>query len=394
MAAAQAEMRNFLADVIGIADSPGPSIHARRDAVRSEGLEVITDLIEFDDEDVKTLCASVRKPGGTIPDPSGARRQVQNPGHSIPAISEKRLKLACYGSRIYSLIRRPITADSLSRNRLRQFEQHQITIEDHTEPETLPVISKTFGIMRALDILPTHLRERIGNQKVALLYIIRDDSDPAPLENLEADRITAASYDSIMDELIARTPHEGPKFREDNALVYQIVQDLVAGSTHESSIKSFRRARDGRGAYLALVQHNLGSSKWDRIIDTCENYLLRNEWNGKNVRFTLKMHITKHREAHNELVRAAQFVQYELPNGHTRVSRLLKSITSKDGSILAATTHIQGTSTMREDFEAAADFLLLTAPTPKEIERSYRISAVNLSSSSGTNTNNNKNKGI
>ena len=142
------------------------------------------------------------------------------------------------------------------------------------------------------------------------------------------------------------------------------------------------------------MQHNLGSSKWDRIIDTCENYLLRNEWNGKNIRFTLKMHITKHREAHNELVRAAQFVQYELPNGHTRVSRLLKSITSKDGSILAAVTHIQGTSEMREDFESAADFLLLTAPTPREIERSYRISAVNLGSSGGSNHNSKKNKGI
>ena len=233
MAAAQAEMRNFLADVIGIADSPGTNIHARRDAVRNEGLEVMADLIEFDDEDVKTLCASVRKPGGTIPDPAGARRQIQDPGHSIPAISEKRLKLACYGSRIYDLIDRPITADSLSRNRLREFEQHQITIEDHTEPETLPVISKTFGIMRALDILPTHLRERIGSQKVALLYIIRENEEPARLRNLEADRITSAEYDSIMDELIARTPHNGPKFREDNALVYQIVQDLVAGSTHE-----------------------------------------------------------------------------------------------------------------------------------------------------------------
>ena len=107
--------------------------------------------------------------------------------------------------------------------------------------------------MCALDILPTHLRERIGSQKVALLYVIRDNEEPAPRRNLAANRITSDNYDSIMDELIARTPHEGPKFREDNALVYQIVQDLVSGSTHESSIKSFRRARDGRGVYLALV---------------------------------------------------------------------------------------------------------------------------------------------
>ena len=33
---------------------------------------------------------------------------------------------------------------------------------------------------------------------------------------------------------------------------------------------------------------------------------------------------------------------------------------------------------MRDDFEEAADFLMLTAPAPKEIVKSYRISAVSL----------------
>ena len=64
-------------------------------------MENIDDLAEFDEEDVKTLCASVRKPGGTIEDPNDATRQIANPGHSIPAIAEKRLKLAYYGARIY-----------------------------------------------------------------------------------------------------------------------------------------------------------------------------------------------------------------------------------------------------------------------------------------------------
>ena len=90
-------MRNFLSTVIGIPDSTGGDIHERRDAVRSQGMETIDDLIEFDDDDVKILCASVRKPGGTIDDPNDAARTIPNPGHSISAISEKRLKLAMRG---------------------------------------------------------------------------------------------------------------------------------------------------------------------------------------------------------------------------------------------------------------------------------------------------------
>lgn len=115
----------------------------------------------------------------------------------------------------------------------------------------------------------------------------------------------------------------------------------------------------------------------------CESCLLKNEWNGKNVCFTLKMHVNKHREAHNKLVRALQFVSYEVPNGHTQVSCLIKSITSKDGAMLASITHIQGTATMRGDFESAADFLLLNALTPKEIERSYWVSAIALEADAG-----------
>ena len=98
-------------------------------------------------------------------------------------------------------------------------------------------------------------------------------------------------------------------------LRYQINQDSVQVTSHELSIKAHRRARYGREAYISLVQNNMGSSKWDKIINQCKIYLIKTEWNGKNVRFTLKMHINKHCEAHNELQHASQFVSYEFPNG-------------------------------------------------------------------------------
>ena len=180
MAAAAATIRNFLADVIGINDGPVGNIHQIRDKVRDEGLDQITDLVEFDDEDVKILCASVRKPGGSIPDANDATRTIPHPGHSIAAICEKRLRLACYGAKLYELIGRPIEAESLSRDRLCQFEKHQQTIENHDDPENMPEILKSFGIMKALDMFPMHLRERIGARSVALSYVIRDNVNPKP----------------------------------------------------------------------------------------------------------------------------------------------------------------------------------------------------------------------
>ena len=90
-------------------------------------------------------------------------------------------------------------------------------------------------------------------------------------------RATSADFDSIMDELIDYTPHTDDSYAEDNAKVYQILQDMVSGTSFESSIKTFQRSRNGRGAYLALCQHNLGSSKWDKIIEDAENDVMRRE---------------------------------------------------------------------------------------------------------------------
>ena len=379
MARAEAAMRTYLRDVIGIADPM-----ERREAIQSEGLNVITDFAEFDKEDIETLCASVRKPGGSIANPNagiaGQPAVIPNPGHAIPAICEKRLILAAFTAKIYRSIGRVINQNSMNRERLKQFEAHRLLIEEHDDPEKLPVVSKTMGIVKAMDMVPSHLRERLGITKVALSYIIRPEAVPGPIPEQEdsaakPNSATAEGYETIMDELIEFTPHVGLSYAEDNARVFQIVQDMVAGTSFEASIKSHQRSRNGRDAYLSLCMHNMGSSKWDKIIEDAESYVMKREWNGRNQRFTLRAHIAKHREAHNDMMRATQHVEFELPNEHTRVGRLIKSITTKEPAIVSAITHIQGSPTQRDNFELAAEFLLLTAPNVSNTSN-HRINSV------------------
>ena len=369
-------MRVYLRDVIGVTDVTGGNVGLRRVAVQDEGLVVIDDFLEFDEEGIKALCSSVRKPGGTIDDLANPGTLIPNLGYSISAIAERRMKQATYVARIYNMINRVIDLNTMSRNRLRLYDDYRRMLEEHEDPERLPEVSKSFGIVKAMDLLPGHLRERLGVRKIPLSYVIRENVLPAPVQAQAIGSATGPDYNSIADELIMCVPHTGDEYDEDNAKVFQIIQDLVGGTSFESSIKAHQRNRNGRAAYFALHQHNLGSSKWDKIIEDAETYVMKREWNGRNYRFTLKSHINKHREANNDMVRAADYTVYDLPNEHTRVGRLMKSITSKEPAIIAAMTHIHGNNAMRNDFEAAADFILLTAPNNGGApDKAHRISA-------------------
>ena len=96
----------------------------------------------------------------------------------------------------------------------------------------------------------------------------------------------------------------------------------------------------------------------------------------KNSRYSLKNHITRHREAHNDFVRAGQHIPYAEPGEHTRVRRLLHSIQSKDAVIISAKTTIQADAAKQNDFELASDFLLLMAPLPTPNARHHNVSGV------------------
>ena len=145
---------------------------------------------------------------------------MTNPGFNIPAICEKRLQLACYGVRLYHLIGRDHSQDGLSRARLKLFEQHPKLVKEHSDPEKLPTVDKNFGIVCAMDLLPSHLRDRLGVLKVPLSYIIRANQVPSKVDNLAPNKGTGVTDDSIMDELIDYIPLSGEHYNEDNAKVF------------------------------------------------------------------------------------------------------------------------------------------------------------------------------
>ena len=134
------------------------------------------------------------------------------------------------------------------------------------------------------------------------------------------------TYTSFHKEMIARTSHAHPTYAADNKHVFNIINKALADTSYISLVKKISWSKDGRGAYKALCTHNLGSSKWETLIDEAEQKVTRTEWNRKSHRYTLVKHIASHRNSHNDMQRATSFITYQTPTEATRVTHLLNSI--------------------------------------------------------------------
>lgn len=412
MAADLNALRAYLRNVIGFGATNELGLE-RANAVIAEGLESISDLVDLSHEDgVKTLCSNVRKPAGLIsqpnwvaPDPNPQNLEapmVPRSGQSIPTICEQRLMIAAYGAKIYNSIGRTITTEGLNRDRLREFQKHSEMIENHTEAGSLPELSKSFTVQKFLDQFPTLLREMLGVTKVSLAYVIREEGvvRPVVLPALQAGKPWGRDNEDLMGELIAYTPHSGPAYQADNARVYNLLVNALAGTSALASTTRHQNRRDGRGAYLDLVMHHLSTAKWEKTVSFAEKLLAERKWNGKNARYPLKIHIARHREAFNDLTRAGEQIDYSAPNEASRVRYLLQSIESNDPTICSAKTTIRADNNMRNDFENAADFLIITAPALKSNDNNnnHNVSAINSSNNNngrnrnGRNTNNKRSR--
>lgn len=90
----------------------------------------------------------------------------------------------------------------------------------------------------------------------------------------------------------------------------------------------------------------------------------------------------------NDMVLSNQHISYNLPDGRTRVTRLLNSITSNDATVVSAKTQILASPQLEHNFEAAAEFLLKCCNKKlsqnNQAGQGHRTSAVNTGNESLT----------
>ena len=349
-----------------------PGTRAR---LQIEGLSEVTDLQEFDEETFKQLVENLRKPGGTVQDPNpnaAAGAVIPTPAFIIGAKSQTRLKAAICIAKYYETVSRDLTPDNMQWNPvIKNFMVHWKALENRKKEDVpeVPKISKTLPVMKWAEAFPDFLQRVIGARMIPLAYVIRETVDVAdPPPPLAENQPYSTVHGSVEEELIARADHTHALFRDDNASVYYNLEEATRTTSYAASIKPFQRAKDGRGAWLAIIAQYAGNDKWDAELKNQVQLLHTRKWKGQS-NFSLDRFIAQQRNAFVSMEQCAMHVQFQMPNEYTRVGYLLDAIENDDASLQAAMALIRNDTApggKRNNFEAAAAFLLPHDPVARK----------------------------
>ena len=334
-----------------------------------EGVTDYASLNDFDRESIEALSKACSK---TIPAvaediANGIAAENEVPGANISSISIRRLVVAMYAAKYYTSIGRTLSAANMHyTNVLTGFKtdyEAYILLKKQDEPDP-PVVNdkdKEKKIIKWMPLFEDALSRTFGS-KGPLIYVLREKA-AVPLE-ADDPLLPDAHFGesgSMIEELILRLPHSGPIFKDDNKTVYMMISKAVAGTSVESTIKSFSRQKDGRGAYQALVANHAGDEKYRAIVKARMNLLQNIKWNGRS--YPLEQHISNHRTAVDDLNDCFVHIKNAVPNEAQRVEYLLESITCQDSSLQAAMGNIRAdTNNMRSNFESAASHIIEVDP--------------------------------
>jgi hypothetical protein len=122
-----------------------------------------------------------------------------------------------------------------------------------------------------LDIYITFI---IGARNAPLSYVIRpDSSSPDPLPFLEAGKPWSEACGSIQNEMELFLTRDDPVFGDDNHEIVTLLHDSLEGTIYGATITPYKKMKDGRTAWHALLTQHAGQDQWDAEVKRDTTFL-------------------------------------------------------------------------------------------------------------------------
>lgn len=350
--------------------------HETRVKLQEEGITSVGDLMDFDKDTIEKIAANLKSPGDRIPNPDpGAApgSTIPRPPYPFGAKSQKRLLAACELVRFYTTIGRELTSQNIRWDPvIRNFEQQWKALKARKDADDIevPKISKNLSIIKWTEAFEDYLHRKIGARTIPLAYVTRGEVLVSPTcPDLASNAPHSEQYGSVEMDLVARSSHNHPMYRDDNLSVYYDLEEATRGTSYAASIKPYQRAKDGRGAWLSIIAQYAGQDKWLAEIKKMDELLHNRVWKGQS-NFSLEKFIAQHRNAYVSMQQCAEHVTFQLPNEFTRVTYLVDAIQCGDAGLQAAMALVRADDQPPRgkmfNFEATASYLLPYDPVAKK----------------------------
>jgi hypothetical protein len=296
-------------------------------------------LALMDDAEVKTLCATMRKPGGG------------EQGTNVATRAEVSLKTVCYMARHYRRTSRVMTPQDLTFDNVVTFANHRKSEVEYKEPTERLKLVKVDKMLDFIEEWPEQLALFNGQGGRPLSYVIRDDVIPPEAATDPPFGDEASTYGSMRDEIQARAPHGTHAYRVDNAAVFEMLNTAISEHKNVKTwIKSFAVRKDGRAAWMAFKSHYRGTNQLEAIEAKAEKLLQTLVYRGEKPRYNFEIHISKHLQAHLDIEKSGgEIIETK------KVRYLIESIQAP--FLNAATATVRATDRYLESFDLTTTYM-------------------------------------
>ena len=323
-----------------------------------QGLNSLQEFRYLSDDDVKTLCKTLRSPGGTIPNPDhglpGQPATIRNPGFQVSLRAEHNLKLMCYFIRFKYHTSRDIEPANITLDTVRELRDHRSWELEHEDVDPPEINTKNWPA--TIEAIEEYLRGCLGSSGIPLSYVVREEiaipaADPP------------GGYPSLQDELVARAPILDPtpgaaadartrQYLTDNGKVWELLSAITRDQDCWTYVRPSQRFRDGRGAFIGLKQHYLGANSVDNQASRAESKLNTLSYTGEKRRWNFEKFVREHKDQHQVLERLTAH-GYSGIDERSKVRLLMTGIKTKE--LDTVKTRIMSDTNLRNDFDACVN---------------------------------------
>ena len=318
-----------------------------------QGIDTCDSFLDMNDYDMKAVCKRMIQPGGTMPG-RGAAAGRANRGTPVSFLSEKNLRKACFYRNYLHRIQRPFVAATATLALVQDVWADRFDLENPDRDVEREIIkdpapmAKVDDIKKTLEDIDNVLNKKRGLGGSPLAYITR--ATVTLPENTPGEVDPGFGQPSREAELIRRTRHDGPAYRQDNIAVWAIIRHVAHNGPAWAWVLSFARHSNGRAAYLALRTHYFGDSYTTRAVTKADAIIENLHWDGRAKNYPLEKFFEQLNKAYTDLDENGEPVTEA-----KKVRRMLQSI--RDPRLDAAKNSIMLSDAHKENLAASMSHL-------------------------------------